>query len=122
MSMHSGEDISLVVRPKAARRLLGGCSAETLYELLNRGALSSFREGRSRLIVRASIDHYIARKLDEAARDNGLGNGRTWQRGMKAAAAAGLPPAQSDSPTGATTPAPVKRKRAGGPLDPATSR
>jgi hypothetical protein len=108
--MHSGEYISLVVKPREARRLLGDCSAETLYSLL-RGELRSFRRGRSRLILRASITEYLERKLAEAAAgDNGLGGGRPWQLGNKAAEITGPSPETSPSPARAATPGSRKPK------------
>jgi len=56
-------DIALLVRPKRARAMLGGCGAERLYQLINSGELSSFREGRARLITVASIYALIERRL-----------------------------------------------------------
>jgi len=56
---------SIVVRPREARRLLGGCGLERLYRLLNDGTLKSFRDGRARLITTASIHAYVAAKLAE---------------------------------------------------------
>jgi hypothetical protein len=53
----------LLVRPREARRLLGDCGQKQIYELLNAGELESFREGRARKIVTASIDAYIQRRL-----------------------------------------------------------
>ncbi|WP_271520324.1 helix-turn-helix domain-containing protein [Bradyrhizobium sp. CCBAU 53380] len=40
----------------------------TLYELINRGELDSFRQGRSRKILWRSVDTYIQRRLDDEAR------------------------------------------------------
>lgn len=56
----------LLVRPRVARQLLGGCGLERLYGLLNSRELESFHEGRARLITVASIERYIARRLAEA--------------------------------------------------------
>ena len=53
----------LVVRPRAARRLLGDCSEATLWSLLNAGRLESYLDGRARYITMASIRRYIADKL-----------------------------------------------------------
>ena len=55
--------LPLVVRPRAARRLLGNCGNERLYELLNSGAIQSFVDGRARLISVASINRYVADRL-----------------------------------------------------------
>jgi len=52
----------LLVRPRIAWRLLG-CGNTHGYELLNKGELESFRDGRSRNITVASIHRYIARRL-----------------------------------------------------------
>jgi hypothetical protein len=60
-------DLRLIVRPRAARRMLGDCSNETLYRLLNSGELQSFAHGRARWIVAASIERYVNRRLDEAS-------------------------------------------------------
>lgn len=53
----------LVVRPVVARRLLGDCSEETLWRLINDGTLESYRQGGARLITVASIKGYIALRL-----------------------------------------------------------
>jgi hypothetical protein len=58
--------LPLVVRPRVARKLLGNCGNERLYELLNSGALESFVDGRARLISVASINRYIADRLADA--------------------------------------------------------
>jgi len=55
--------LPLVVRPRAARKLLGDCGNERLYELLNSGAIQSFVDGRARLISVASISRYVADRL-----------------------------------------------------------
>ena len=55
----------IVVRPKQACILLG-CGLTYLFDLLNKGELESYRDGRSRLITLASIKARIARKLAEA--------------------------------------------------------
>jgi len=41
------------------------CGITRLYELLGLGELESYRDGRSRLIVVASIQAYVAHKLAE---------------------------------------------------------
>jgi hypothetical protein len=58
--------LPLIVRPRVARQMLGGCGLERLYDLLNSGELESFRDGRARLITVASIERYIERRLAEA--------------------------------------------------------
>jgi hypothetical protein len=59
-----------VVKPKTARRM--GCWGQArLYELINKGELESYREGRSRLITVASIERYIARKVTEGSQGEG---------------------------------------------------
>jgi excisionase family DNA binding protein len=55
----------MVVRPKQACILLG-CGLTYLFDLLKKGELESYRDGRSRLITLASIKARIARKLAEA--------------------------------------------------------
>jgi hypothetical protein len=52
----------LTVSPKVAWRMLG-CSHRIGYELINRGDLQSYLEGKSRRIVTASIKRYIERRL-----------------------------------------------------------
>ena len=52
----------LLVKPRIAWRMLS-CSNTRGYELLNSGELQSFRDGKSRKIVVASIHDYIARRL-----------------------------------------------------------
>jgi hypothetical protein len=53
----------LVVRPRAARRMLGNCSEESLWQLINSRQLESYLDGRARLITVASIEAYVQRKL-----------------------------------------------------------
>jgi hypothetical protein len=52
----------LVVKPKAACRMLG-CGNTRLYELLNARELDSFLDGRTRKITTASIRLYIEKRL-----------------------------------------------------------
>jgi excisionase family DNA binding protein len=52
----------LIVKPLAACRLLD-CGLTRLYELLDAGELQTFKDGRSRKIVVASIHDYIARRV-----------------------------------------------------------
>jgi len=63
-----GEFGPLVVKPKVAWKLLA-CSNTHGYELIARGELESFRDGRSRKITVESIYRLIARRLaaEEAA-------------------------------------------------------
>jgi hypothetical protein len=53
----------IVVRPRAARTMLGNCSEDELYRLIGSGALESYLDGRRRLITVASIKAHIARGL-----------------------------------------------------------
>jgi hypothetical protein len=57
----------LVVRPRVARRMLGDCSADELYEKIKSGEIQSYLDGRRRLIVVASIEADIARRAAAAA-------------------------------------------------------
>lgn len=59
------DDPRLLVRPRAARHLLGDCSNERLYKLLNTGEIESFVDGRARWIVASSLGRYISRRLNE---------------------------------------------------------
>jgi excisionase family DNA binding protein len=54
----------LVVSPKAACLLID-CSNTRLYELLNSGEISSYRDGKSRKIIVASLKDLIERRLRE---------------------------------------------------------
>ena len=53
----------LVVKPRGACVLLD-CGVTYLYELINAGELESFKDGKSRKITTASIEAYIARRLE----------------------------------------------------------
>ena len=55
----------LVVKPKTACRM-GGWGRTCLRDLIDKGELESYRDGRSRLITVASIERYITRKLAAA--------------------------------------------------------
>jgi hypothetical protein len=57
----------LVVRPRAAKKMLGNCSDDELYRKIGNGELESYLDGRRRLITVASIKADIARKLAAAA-------------------------------------------------------
>jgi excisionase family DNA binding protein len=60
------EEGSLLVKPKRACQMLN-CGNTHLYELLERGELESFKDGKSRQIVVKSIHSYIARRLADQA-------------------------------------------------------
>jgi hypothetical protein len=70
MSFQSAHcDEPLVVSPRRAQQMLD-IGHSRLYELLSAGELQSFKDGKSRKIVVASIQNYVARKL--AANQAGL--------------------------------------------------
>jgi excisionase family DNA binding protein len=52
----------LAVTPRIAKRMLG-CGTTRLYDLLNRGELQSYRDGKSRRIVVASLRDYVNRQI-----------------------------------------------------------
>jgi excisionase family DNA binding protein len=56
------ENERLLVRPRRACYLLD-CGTTRLYELIDDGELESFKDGRSRKIVVASIHRLIAKRL-----------------------------------------------------------
>lgn len=57
---------ALAVRPALACKLLG-FGKDKLYALIKSGEIASFLEGpRTRLIPRAAIDDYLARRLGES--------------------------------------------------------
>ncbi len=55
----------LIVKPRDACSLLS-CGITRLYNLLKDGELVSFLDGKSRKITTASIEAYIARRLEAA--------------------------------------------------------
>lgn len=55
-------DEPLVVSPRRAQEMLD-IGHSRLYELLSAGELQSFKDGKSRKILVASIRNYVARKL-----------------------------------------------------------
>jgi hypothetical protein len=57
----------LVVRPRAAKQMLGNCSDEELYRKIRTGEVVSYLDGRRRLITVESIEADIARKIVAAA-------------------------------------------------------
>jgi hypothetical protein len=58
----------LVVRPKVAKAMLGGCSDDELNRKIKAGELDAYLDGRRRLITVASIKADIARKVTAAAK------------------------------------------------------
>jgi hypothetical protein len=60
----------LVVRPRVARRMLGNCGTERLWELINSGEIESYLDGKARRITVSSIKAHIARQLAAAAKAN----------------------------------------------------
>ena len=64
------DDLRLVVSPKTAMQMLD-IGETQLYALLKAGELESYRDGKSRKIVVASIKARIRRKLDEAQANPG---------------------------------------------------
>jgi excisionase family DNA binding protein len=60
-------EAALLVSPAGAMTMLS-CGRTRLYELLDRGELQSFLDGRARRITVASIHAYIARKLEASRR------------------------------------------------------
>ena len=60
------QDSRLLVRPRVARHILGDCSNERLYKLLNTGEIESFVDGRARWIIAESLGRYVSRRLAEA--------------------------------------------------------
>lgn len=54
----------LAVKPKRACVLLD-CGNTHLYELIGRGELESFKDGKSRKILVASIRGYIERRMTQ---------------------------------------------------------
>jgi len=57
----------LVVKPKAACQMLSS-GLTRLYELIAAGELTSYTDGRSRLITTDSIRAYVARKIATGGR------------------------------------------------------
>jgi hypothetical protein len=52
----------LAVTPRVAKLMIG-CGTTRLYDLLNHGELESYRDGKSRKILVASLRNYVARRL-----------------------------------------------------------
>lgn len=55
-------DEPIVVSPRRAQQMLD-VGHSRLYELLSQGELQSYKDGKSRKIIVASIKEYVARKL-----------------------------------------------------------
>ena len=62
MKTRPGDGERLVVSPRRACYALD-CGTTHLYDLINKGELESFRDGRSRKITVESINRYIAKRL-----------------------------------------------------------
>lgn len=75
---------ALAVAPRIAKRMLG-CGTTRLYDLLNRGELQSYRDGKSRRIVVASLHDYVRRQLaaEEAKEKSGWTSRATAARAAK---------------------------------------
>jgi hypothetical protein len=63
--VRADETEPLLISPGRARAKLGYGNTK-FYELLNSGAIASFRDGAARRVVTASLHEYIARMLAEA--------------------------------------------------------
>jgi hypothetical protein len=61
----------LVVRPREARRLLGGIGSARLWAMIHSGELESFLTGRARFITTRSIEAHIEKHLAAARDENG---------------------------------------------------
>ena len=62
-----GDSEPLVVSPKRGCQMLD-CSMTRFYELLNTGQIQSYREGKSRKAIVASIKAHVARQLEQEAK------------------------------------------------------
>jgi excisionase family DNA binding protein len=60
------EDGAYVTTVNGAREKLGGKSRDLIYELIRTGELTSYLDGRRRLITTASIKSYVENKLAES--------------------------------------------------------
>lgn len=72
-------DIPLVASPKQAMKAIQ-VSRKKLYELINKGELQSYTEGKSRRITIKSINDYIERRLAAEADRRGRGAPEDDQR------------------------------------------
>jgi hypothetical protein len=52
----------LAVTPRVAKLMIG-CGTTRLYDLMNHGELESYRDGKSRKILVASLRDYVGRRL-----------------------------------------------------------
>jgi hypothetical protein len=79
-----GDSEPLVVSPRRARQMLD-CSMTRLYELINSGEIQSYRDGKSRKAIVASIKAHIARQLEAEATKVRVGwtDRATQARGVK---------------------------------------
>jgi hypothetical protein len=59
------DDEPFVVSPRRACHLLD-CGITRIYELINSGAVETYKDGSSRKIVTASIREYIRRQLERS--------------------------------------------------------
>jgi excisionase family DNA binding protein len=59
-------DRALVVSPSRAAQILD-CGEARLYQLLKDGSLRSYKDGKSRKILVASIHAFVKKKLAEAS-------------------------------------------------------
>lgn len=66
MSISTGlpEDVKRLVTSVSGACYALDCGRDRLYELLNSGQIESYLDGRSRKVVVASLDAYVARRLD----------------------------------------------------------
>jgi hypothetical protein len=82
-----------------------------LYRLLNLGALQSYREGKGRRIVAASIKTYVLRQLVEAARYQSLGEAAAASAPAPVGAIASDVPAAPEPQPGPKPPLPAPKPR-----------
>jgi excisionase family DNA binding protein len=66
-SVGNGDSDGPILRSPNEAMFMLGVGRAKLYELLNRGELESFREGRSRKITAQSLRAYVQRKLQAEA-------------------------------------------------------
>lgn len=60
------DEVALVVSPKKAASILD-VGLTRVYELINEGAIESYRDGKSRKLIVASLKAYIARQIEAEA-------------------------------------------------------
>jgi hypothetical protein len=78
----SGDEGRLLVGPRRACYLLD-CGPTHLYELIGKGEIESFLDGRSRKIVVASIHRLIAKRLASKQSSNDVPQPRRRGRPRK---------------------------------------